>query len=759
MAVLLGDGDARLVTLTGPGGVGKTRLALRVAADLGACFPDGVWLVPLAAVVDPELVVPAIAQVVAPPDGGDRPAEERLRLSLKGRRALLVLDNFEQVLPAAPALADVLASCPTVSALVTSRARLRLSAERTFPVPPLDLPDPGSRAVDEVGASGAVRLFIARAKATGIDFSLNPENAAPVAEICRRMDGLPLAIELAAAWSEVLPPTAMQARLQKRLPLLVGGPRDLPARQRTMRDAIAWSHDLLESDERVLFRRLAVFVDGFTLEAAEAVAAEEGRGLRGIAALVDKSLLRREAGPGDEPRFAMLETVREFAAEQLAAAGEETPVRAAHAAWCLDLAECGASALRVRSDFAAWQSRLGAEHGNLRAAVAWLAETGEATELLRLTGALWRFWYFRGHLAEGRRWLGHALERAPDAPATVRGNALVGAGTLAHYQGDDGQAVPLLEEGLATSRRAGEQAVAAFALYMLAVAAEDRGDYDVAAPRFEEALALYRASGARGVSMTLTHLGVVAYGRGDFVEAAALGEQALAVARAEGDAFSVGFALHTLGLVAAARGDHTRAGDRFAEALALDQATGHREGIMHGLAGAAIVAVEHGRFERAARLLGAVAMLGEEIGVRYALPERAAYERAAEVARARLGESAFGAAWAAGEVMTEDEAVAEAATACAATAVLGDPGAAPTTVSRAMTPSAVLTPREVEVLTLIAAGRTDKEIAAALFLSPRTVHHHVANLLAKLGVGTRTAAAAVAQAAGLLLPTGSAPGP
>ena len=328
--------DVPLLTLTGPGGVGKTRLALSAAAMVAEDFPDGVTVVPLAPISDPGLVASAIITALGVREAGDEPLIERLKAVLRDKRLLLVLDNFEQVIEAAPLVADLLGACPDVTMLVTSRVRLRLSGEREVPVAPLGLAAlDRHRSVADVATSDAVRLFVARAEAVQPDFALTPDNAVAVAEICRRLDGLPLAIELAAARVKVLPPAALLARLDHRLPLLTGGGRDLPERQQTMRAAIAWSHDLLTPEEQVLFRRLAVFAGGFTLEAAEAVASGSGEPgidpFEGVASLLDKSLLRQEAGPGGEPRFVMLETVREFALEQLVASGEEGAIRERHA--------------------------------------------------------------------------------------------------------------------------------------------------------------------------------------------------------------------------------------------------------------------------------------------------------------------------------------------------------------------------------------------------------------------------------------------
>src|SRR5829696_6978662 len=336
--------DVPLLTLTGPGGVGKTRLALSAAAMVAEEFPDGVTVVPLAPISDPSLVASAIITALAVREASGESLIERLKAVLRDKRLLLVLDNFEQVIEAAPLIAELLGSCPALTMLVTSRVRLRLSEEREVPIAPLSLAElDRHRGVEDISTSDAVRLFVARAEAVQPDFALTSDNAVAVAEICRRLDGLPLAIELAAARVKVLPPAALLARLDHRLPLLTGGGRDLPERQQTMRAAIAWSHDLLTPEEQALFRCLAVFAGGFTLEAAEAVASGSGEPgidpFEGVASLLDKSLLRQEAGPGAESRFIMLETVREFALEQLAASGEDAAIRQRHASRCLALVE------------------------------------------------------------------------------------------------------------------------------------------------------------------------------------------------------------------------------------------------------------------------------------------------------------------------------------------------------------------------------------------------------------------------------------
>jgi predicted ATPase len=459
---LLLRGDGPLVTLTGPGGVGKTRLALQVASDVAAAFADGVHFVPLAAVRDPDLVLPTVAHALGLVALGGQSPAAGLRTFLREREALLVLDNVEQVVAAAPELAGLLASCPRLTLLVTSREPLRIAGEQEFPVPPLAVPDlTGSVAPTELASCAAVAYFLQRARAVRPDFALTTENAPAVAEVCRRLDGLPLAIELAASRIKVLSPQGLLVRLADRLTLLSRDARDAPARHQTMRDAIAWSHDLLSPDERALFRRLAVFAGGVTLEAAAAVcldgAAESALDL--LTSLVDKSLLDKVGQPRDEPRFAMLETIRAFGFERLEAAREAEATRRRMAAWLVDLLAPAYSQLYGPAH-RRWQDLLAAEHDNVRAVLAWAVDRGEAETAQRIVAATLPFWLVQGHLLEGRRWGERALAIGP-TPDAVRAAALGYTGWMAFAQGDEPRAIELIEGSLALARRTGDGLVVA----------------------------------------------------------------------------------------------------------------------------------------------------------------------------------------------------------------------------------------------------------------------------------------------------------
>jgi predicted ATPase/DNA-binding CsgD family transcriptional regulator len=742
--------DVPLATLTGPGGVGKTRLALQIAADVAGEFPDGVVFVDLIRIRDPALVASAVAQQLGVREGADDPLSRRLGDVLRERELLLVLDNFEQVVDAAPLVAELLAACPRLTVLVTSRVRLRLTAERTFPVPPLALPpaEPGP-SLDARDAP-AVALFVDRAEAVRPDFALTTENAAAVAAICRRLDGLPLAIELAAVRVTLFQPVALLGKLERRLPLLTGGARDLPDRQRTMRDAIAWSHDLLSADEQILFRRLAVFVGGCTIEAADAVCAVDGAlaigVLNGVSSLVDASLLQREEGANGEPRFGMLETVREFALEQLEASGEEGAVRAAHADWCLAYAEGATQAFLGPTETKVGYALIAAEHDNLRAALGWLTASGAAEASLRLAGALWPFWYRRGHLAEGRRWLDGAFGLPGEVSPAVRAAAQLGAAYFAHYSGDDAQAVPLLEAALPLARTGGVAWLAPMVLEHLGTVAEDRGDYERAQPLFEAAAAEFAQLGLEPLlALARYHLGIVAFGRGDAAGATTLLEATAAQQRALGDIVRLASTLEVLGLVAAVRGQAERAAGSYAEALALFTEVGTPEGFVKALAGVAALAMARREPDRTARLLGASAAVRFVIGYAYALPEREVFEAAERAALVALGEPAFIAAWEAGRALPLAQAVTEARSWLAE---LAAPGASAAPVSPVA--SFRLTSREREVLRLLPQGLTNKEIGAALFITERTATTHVAHIFAKLGVNSRTQAAALAVERGLL---------
>ncbi len=672
-ALLRGPG-VRLLTLTGPGGVGKTRLALAIAAELAEEVADGVAWVELAPLRDPDLVPGAVARALGVRESGEQPLGDALETTLADRHLLLVVDNCEHLLAAMPLISTLLAACPKLRVLATSRTRLRLRGEKEVAVPPLAVPappGPGAPPADDLGAVAAVRLFVARAADVAPAFVLSAETAPAVAAICRRVDGLPLALELAAARVKVLPPAALLPRLEQRLALLGDGPRDAPARQRTMRDAIAWSNDLLSPEEQRLFRRLAVFAGGFTLEAAAAVAGtvEEGQDrqagvLEGLSSLLDQSLVRLGDVPtGDEAtetRFALLETVREYALERLEAAGETAAVRRAHAAYYLGLVE-GERARIHGPDGAAALNRLEAEHDNLRAALTWAYAQGEAELALRLAYAAWRFWWMRSHLDQGRLWLERALALPDpgDAVSALRVRTLAAAGYFARIQGAYADAILGGEEALALARATGDRDGASAALHLLGLVATDQGELGQARAHLESALAIDRETHYRhGVAFMLSNLGDVAAAEGDLAEAARLGEEALAIWRDRGDDWSVAWAQIQLGKVAHAEGNVARAVAFLRQSLDDGARLGDKEIAVRAIAELAAIACGRGLFDLATHLLGTVAALREAIGAPLAPAERAHHDRVVAATRASLNEETFETAWAAGRMLSLEQASA-----------------------------------------------------------------------------------------------------
>jgi len=793
--------EARLVTLTGPGGAGKTRLAQEVAAAALDDYPDGVFFVDLAPLHDPEHVPAALAHVLSMRESPDWPLTETLRVFVQERTLLLVLDNCEHLLPAASFIATLLADSPGLRVLATSREPLGLRGERQYPVPPLPLPDRAASDVAAAARSAAVTLFVARAQTVRPDFALTAENVAAVVAICARLDGLPLAIELAAARVRVLPPPALLARLDQRLALLAGGARDLPARQQTLRNALAWSHDLLTAAEQRLFRRLAVFVGGCTLEAVAAVCtAQQDLGLEaldGITALVDRSLVRQE--PDDdqtqtEPRFSMMETVREYAHECLAAAGEGDALGRHHAEFYVAFADRAGAELRGPAQPHELR-RLSRDYENLRAALSWCAQHGEAELELRLAVALSLLWRTLGQMSDGARALERAVAIAHAVPPALRARVLLVAGAFAESRHELDAALTHLEESLRLYRALADQAGIAAALAALGDVVEARGDFPRAVALLEESLALRRQLGdVAGMPSVLLHLGSAVQSGGDLAQAETILGEALAISQTLGDHGRIAQALTALGVLAQQRrqldeaaklyyeaeahfralgylrglarvlqlegvlqsqqGDKHGAAARLRESLALGRQAEDLPLLAWGLSCLAVVCAADGPAAHTARLFGAAAAAREAHGLMLDAAFQRRWMRAEARVRAALGAATFAAAVAAGRSLTLAQAVAEA---LAVSIDRQDPRQSrePTELPETATaappgPLVALSPREGAVLRLLAAGKSNREIAETLVLSIRTVETHIARIHAKIGAKNRTEAATYAVRHGLV---------
>ena len=771
--------DVRLLTLTGPAGTGKTRLALEVAAELFEAIRDGAFLINLAPISDPNLVLPEITRALGLHDEVDGSSLlENLKAALQDKYLLLVLDNFEQVVDAAPRIADLLAVCPTLKVLTTSRATLRLRWEHEVPVPPLGVPNLGGLpALDELSLVPSVALFLERAQAVTPEFRLTDANAAAIAEICVRLDGLPLALELAAARVKLFSPAAILARLERRFDLLRADTQDRPDRHHTLRAALDWSYLLLPVHEQRLLRSMAVFVGGCTLEAVERIVGTPA--LDGIASLLDKSLVRQDRQAQDT-RLTMLETVRQYALEQLATSGELGDTQLRHAEYCVDLAEAAEREL-VGPNQVQWFDRLEHEHDNLRAALRWCIDNRALDLGARLGGSLWQFWSTRGHPREGRTWLSELrILVGSQSRTAAHATLLAGSGRLAYEQGDYAAARALHEESLdidrelnnlpavarslgqlgdvahqlgdyVTAQRLFEDSLAilrqlndphgvAQALNKLGLTVRCLGDYAAARSLYEEALGIGRELGdRRWEALGLNNLGRAAYYQGDFAAAYALHEQSLAIRRQVGDRRGTATSLGDLGDVAHQQADYTTALALREESLALWQQLEDPWGLAYALEGFAELAAVHDRPGLVMRLVAASTVQREAIRAPRSPASAERMQRLVDSARQRLTRAQAAEAWTAGQQLSPAEAVL-------ATTGLRHPDPL---AGVASPPMGRLSRRESEVAALITRGLTNRQIADALVIGERTVHTHVANVLDKLELTSRTQIATWGVAHGL----------
>ncbi|GHO98766.1 serine/threonine protein kinase [Reticulibacter mediterranei] len=826
--------QVRLLTLTGTPGVGKTRLGLQVASELRHTFADGVCFVSLAPLRDPDLVLPTLAQALSLPEARDRSPLEHLQACLHDKHLLLLLDNFEQVTSAAVLLVELLQTCSDLKALVTSRALLHVRGEYEVQVSPLDLPDPKQDAdVELLRGNAAMTLFTQRAQALVPDFAPTGTNAQIIAAICTRLDGLPLAIELAAARVKLLSPQQLLSRLQHRFDLLTNGAQDLPVRQQTLRATLQWSYELLSPEEQRLFQLLSVFVGGCTLEAVEAVCAILDKKdaahsvMEGVASLVDKSLLQQHEQEGGESRLLMLETIREYGWERLAESGQTEVTQQAHVDYYLLLAEKKHSEREgfrqtLWLDQTTWMQRLDQEYQNLRATLSWTQTQKALEQLLRLASALSHYWVKHCAWSEGRQWLERALAGTEGVMTTERGEALAALGMmilnldnldraeecfkeslalfqrlgdlkgimfrldelgiLANARGDYAAACSLLEESLTLCRKLGDQHSCAGILLDLMIVAIHQGRYTEARTLAEESQTLCRERGNKGLEAErVLRLGEVAFAEGNVLQAGLLLEESLQCFRTERATYSVGVAevlflqgkvaleqgdlskalrlteeslklfkehgdwdgitwvLSFLGKIALAEGNLTRARSYYEQSLSAASARRTQLELGIGLEGLASVVLVQGDAAWAVRLWGAAEVLREAIGAPLSLVERPGYEQAVATARNQLGEQAFTVAWAQGRTMTLEQVLTTQGAVTIPKATPTEPSSVPR-IGNVSSPFDGLTPREVEVLCLLAQGLTSAQMAKQLVIGVVTVNFHVRSIYSKLGVSSRSAA-------------------
>jgi predicted ATPase/DNA-binding SARP family transcriptional activator/DNA-binding CsgD family transcriptional regulator len=732
-----------LLSLTGTGGCGKTRLALEVSRDLVGAYPDGVWLSELAGLSEGDLVAQEVAGVLGVREQPSHPILETLIGTLREKKLLLVLDNCEHLIDAVVQLVETLAdSCPDLRFLATSREALGITDELVWHLPSLSVPESGkSPAVEELAGYESAQLFVERARYRNPSFALTLGNARAVAEICQRLDGIPLAIELAAARTGMLTAEQIATRLRDSLTLLTGGDRTVLPRQRTLRGTLDWSYDLLSERERRLFGRIAVFAGGWTLEAAEAVGVgegiEDGDVLDLLSQLVDRSLVTVETAVEGAAHLRILETVRQYAHEKLEAGGEADEVRRRHAVWFLGLAEEAESGLTGARQ-GEWLERLETEHDNLRVALSWSLDSEEAELSLRLVAALWWFWYAHGYLSEGRRWLEGSLSLSDSVATQARAWALNGAGWIAMFQGEFEAAKTFLEEALALFRKLEDREGIASTLANLGFVAMLGQQEDIPVPALlEEARELRpRLRNRRTVAYLLLLEGVVVLGQGDLSYAMKLHEESLALLREVRDVQGGGGCLFNMGLIDTVRADYSRATELLRKALGVACEAEDKNIIQLALFGLANVAARRGQPTRAAQLWGASEAVREAFDMRLSPMTRSfvGYEANLSTARSWLGEAAFEEAWAEGKAMAQPQAIEYALSE-------EEEPAAPTTPvpqqPAAGEPAIMLTPREEEVAVLMAKEFTNRQIASHLMLSEHTVTTHIRNILKKLGLHSR----------------------